>query len=316
MSHDLNISEQSSASFPEHDAHPRQFRAGEPRLADDQDPFFVFDFRPIDGPSERSGDAARHDDRRWSNYWDVERLCRGPEPVPDWVVTDRAAIDTDLGVLKTGKEADVFLVERGVEGQPDKAVVMAAKRYRTEEHRSFQRSDTYTEGRRTRNSRDTRAMAKKTEHGRAVASGQWAGAEWESLKRFWSAGIPVPYPVQIDGAEILMEFIAVDGEAAPRLAQTRPTGDLLTSYFDQMREAMAELARHGVAHGDLSPYNILAAGERLVIIDLPQTVDIVGNPAGMDFLMRDCHNVCSWFVARGLEVDEHELFSELLSHAF
>src|SRR5680860_1235004 len=182
MSHDLNISEQSSASFPEHDAHPRQFRAGEPRLADDQDPFFVFDFHAIDGPSERSGDAVRHDDRRWSNYWDVERLCRGPEPVPDWVVTDRAAIDTDLGVLKTGKE----------------------------EHRAFQRSDTYTEGRRTRNSRDTRAMAKKTQHGRAVASGQWAGAEWESLKRFWSAGIPVPYPVQIDGAEILMEFIAVD----------------------------------------------------------------------------------------------------------
>src|SRR5665811_2323662 len=294
MSHDLNISEQSSASFPEHDAHPRQFRAGEPRLADDQDPFFVFDFHAIDGPSERSGDAVRHDDRRWSNYWDVERLCRGPEPVPDWVVTDRAAIDTDLGVLKTGKEADVFLVERGVDGHPDKAVVMAAKRYRTEEHRAFQRSDTYTEGRRTRNSRDTRAMAKKTQHGRAVASGQWAGAEWESLKRFWSAGIPVPYPVQIDGAEILMEFIAVDGEAAPRLAQTRPTGDLLTSYFDQIREAMAELARHGVAHGDLSPYNILAAGERLVIIDLPQTVDIVGNPAGMDFLMRDCHNVCAW----------------------
>jgi len=323
MSHDLNISEHSSANFPSHDTGVR-----ESRLADDQDPFFVFDFRVIDGPDEdssnggsngcidRCGDDASHDGRRWSNYWDVEPLCRGPEPVPDWVVTDRAAIDTDLGVLKTGKEADVFLLDRGVDGDPDQAVVMAAKRYRTEEHRSFHRSGTYTEGRRTRNSRDARAMAKKTQHGRAVASGQWAWAEWESLKRFWSAGIPVPYPVQIDGTEILMEFISVDGDAAPRLAQTRPTGDLLTSYFDQMREAMAELARHGVAHGDLSPYNILAAGERLVIIDLPQAVDIVGNPAGMDFLMRDCHNVCGWFVARGLEVDEHELFSELLTHAF
>ena len=69
-------------------------------------------------------------------------------------------------------------------------------------------------------------------------------------------------------------------------------------------------------HGDLSPYNILAAGERLVIIDLPQVVDLVGNVNGMDFLMRDCTNVCAWFRARGLDVDEHELFGDLMAHAF
>src|SRR5680860_1398517 len=209
MSHDLNISEQSSASFPEHDAHGRPFRAGEPRLADDQDPFFVFDFRAIDGPSDRSGDTALHDDRRWSSYWDVERLCRGPEPVPDWVVTDRAAIDTELGILKTGKEADVFLLERGAPRSPagddptgsGPSTVMAAKRYRTEEHRSFHRSSAYTEGRRTRNSRDGRAIANKSAHGRSVAAGQWAWAEWESLRMLWTAGVPVPYPVQIDGTE-------------------------------------------------------------------------------------------------------------------
>ncbi len=53
-----------------------------------------------------------------------------------------------------------------------------------------------------------------------------------------------------------------------------------------------------------------------MLIDLPQVVDIVGNPQGMDFLMRDCHNICTWFTARGLDVDEHELFGELLAHAF
>jgi RIO kinase 1 len=78
---------------------------------------------------------------------------------------------------------------------------------------------------------------------------------------------------------------------------------------------MAELARHGVAHGDLSAYNVLAAGERLVLIDLPQVVDLVANPAGLDFLMRDCHNVATWFAARGLPVDEDALFSELVVQA-
>lgn len=283
----------------------------------DLDPFFAFDFRALDGPDDGSG--GWDDGRRWTTYWDVERLCRGPEPLPDWVVTERGAVDTDLGVLKTGKEADVFLLERAVPDHPARSVVMAAKRYRGDEHRSFHRSAAYTEGRRTRNTRDARAMAKKTQHGRAVAAGQWAWAEWEALCRFWSADVPVPYPVQIDGTEILMEFVSVDGAAAPRLAQTRPSPELLASYFDQLRQAMVTLARHGIAHGDLSPYNILAADDRLVIIDLPQAVDIVGNRAGTDFLMRDCRNVCTWFASRGLPedlADEHQLFADLLGHAF
>ena len=50
-------------------------------------------------------------------------------------------------------------------------------------------------------------MAKKTAHGRSVAAGQWANAEWDALNRLWKAGVPVPYPVQVDGTELLMEFI-------------------------------------------------------------------------------------------------------------
>jgi RIO kinase 1 len=273
---------------------------------DDLDPSFVFDFHAYDD--------LESDTQRWSTWLSVEPLSRGPEPRPDWVVTSQGAIDTELGILKTGKEADVFLLERGEPGGP--SVVMAAKRYRGEETRSFHRSGAYTEGRKTRRSRDARAMARKSAYGRTVAAGQWAWAEWEALKRLWLLGVPVPYPVQIDGTEILMEFVTVDGEGAPRLAQTRPEPALLKSYFEQLREAMAELARHGLVHGDLSPYNILAAGDRLVIIDLPQMVDLVGNPQGMDFLLRDCANVCGWFRARGLEVDEHELYGELLAHAW
>jgi RIO kinase 1 len=265
---------------------------------------FVFEFAELEEPGEG---------QRWTNWLDVERGSRGPDPRPDWVVTEQAAIDTELGVLKTGKEADVFLLERAVPG--GRGVLMAAKRYRSEEHRSFHRSASYVEGRRTRNSRDGRALAKKTAFGRAVSAGQWAGAEWAALCRLWTAGVPVPYPVQIDGTEILMEFIddpSGDG-AAPRLAQVRPRGPLLSSYFDQVRDAMADLARAGIAHGDLSAYNILAQGNRIVLIDLPQVVDVIGNPQGMDFLMRDCHNICTWFTARGLKVDEHQLFAELLT---
>ena len=79
---------------------------------------------------------------------------------------------------------------------------------------------------------------------------------------------------------------------------------------------MSVMARHGWAHGDLSPFNILAQGDRVVIIDLPQVLDIVSNPNGVEFLLRDCRNVCQWFVSRGLDVDADELLAELLAQAW
>jgi len=276
------------------------------------DPTFIFDFTYYD-------DLA--DGQRWSVWDELEPLCKGPEPRPDWLVTSAGAIDTELGVLKTGKEADVHLVERADPQDPDGGVVMAAKRYRSTEHRTFQRSAAYTEGRSMKRSRDERALKRKSTFGREVAASEWVISEWGSMGRLWLAGLPVPYPVQIDGTELLMEWITVPGEdgtleTAPRLAQTRPAPDLLDWYFQQFRDVLAGFVELGLVHGDLSAYNILAAGDRLVVIDLPQTVDLVGNINGMDYLMRDCANVCRWFRMRGLETDEHELFGELMAHAF
>ncbi len=104
----------------------------DPPSLDGIDPSFVFDFAAYD-ELEAPG-------QRWSTWLSVEPLCRGPEPRPDWLVTSQGAVDTDLGILKTGKEADVFLLERADPHEPERAVVMAAKRYRGEEHRTFHRS--------------------------------------------------------------------------------------------------------------------------------------------------------------------------------
>lgn len=278
------------------------------------DPAFTFAFRAYDEPDP--------DDpgRRWSTWSSVEPLSRGPEPRPPWVVTSQGAVDTDLGIVKTGKEADVFLLDRTDPAFPDDGVVMAAKRYRGSEHRTFHRAATYTEGRSTRRSRDQRALKRKSTWGRQVAAAEWAVSEWSALVRCWRLGLPVPYPVQVDGTELLMEWITVDGpdgpQTAPRLAATRPAPGLLAAYFEQLREAMATMVQDGLVHGDLSPYNVLAAGERLVVIDLPQVVDLVGNAQGFDFLLRDCTNVCTWFRARGLDVDAQDLFGDLVAHAF
>lgn len=265
-----------------------------------------FDSSP-DGPPEGE---------RWST-WDGAQ--HGPKPRPDWVVTALGAVDQDLGVLKTGKEADVHLVRRWVPGDDGSEVVLAAKRYRSNQHRLFHRDSGYLEGRRVRKSREMRAMAHRTTFGKEVISGLWAAAEFDALGRLWELGLPVPYPVQITGDEMLMEFIGMtEGPtpvAAPRLAQTRPDPALLDELWHQLRRTLLVLAREGWTHGDLSPYNVLLHEDRLVLIDWPQIVDVIGNPHGFEILERDATTMCDWFVRRGLEVDAGELVGELVAEA-
>jgi RIO kinase 1 len=288
------------------------------RRFDDDD--LVFEKYLSEDPKwDETSDAPETGDR-WST-WDLSTpLEKGPQPWPEWLVTELAAVDTEHGVLKTGKEADACLITRGVPGT-SRACLLVAKRYRASEHRMFHRDSGYLEGRRVRETRTNRAMAKGTSFGREVIAGQWAVAEFGALSRLWEIctqlGVEpfVPYPVQILGTEVLMEYIGEpDGTAAPRLAAYR--GDDVHGLWEQMMLALRVMSRAGFAHGDLSPYNVLVHQGRLVVIDLPQIVDIVANPQGKRFLQRDVHNMVTWFTAHGVSnIDEQEVFAELLIEA-
>jgi RIO kinase 1 len=283
---------------------------------DEDEPQYL-KFLADDGPDE---DFDRPDaGDRWST-WDADGVVRGPEPYPDWLVTELAAVDTELGMVKTGKEADVHLVARGIPGT-DRSCLLAAKRYRSSEHRLFHRDAGYLEGRRVRRSRENRAMANRTSFGRVAIAGQWAAAEFAALCRLWTVAVQlgvapfVPYPAQLVGTELLLEFIgSPDGAAAPRLAELRPATEVLGALWTQLVDALVVLARAGLAHGDLSAYNLLVHDGRLVMIDLPQVVDVVANPQGPMFLARDVANVAKWFATRGLsDVDPSALAADLMA---
>jgi RIO kinase 1 len=272
-------------------------------------------WEPSDSHSTASSTPAGDDhdgdgkDPQWSTYVDA---THGPDPVPSWVITDPRALDEDRGVMKTGKEADVSLLVRTAPA--GEHCLLAVKQYRSAEHRMFHRDAGYLEGRRVRRSREMRAMATRTSFGRDLIAGQWAAAEFSVLSRLWSAGAAVPYPVQLLGTEVMMEFIgSPDGVAAPRLAQVRPDRSLARFLYDEMVHVLIALADAGYAHGDLSPYNVLVDGDRIVLIDLPQAVDLVGNPQGFEFLRRDCVNITTWFTNHGVvEADPESLLGELL----
>ncbi|HWM03430.1 MAG TPA: RIO1 family regulatory kinase/ATPase, partial [Actinophytocola sp.] len=127
------------------------------------------------------------------------------------------------------------------------------------------------------------------------------------------------YPVQRSGTELLMEFLGDDeGSASPRLAELRPEPDELVELWHQLVAALEILASQGLTHGDLSAYNLLVHNGQIVLIDLPQIVDVVANPRGPEFLSRDVMNVMGWFRSRGLPdrlTDPEELTADLLTAA-
>lgn len=253
-----------------------------------------------------------------STFSSYDVATHGPDPIPDWVVTSFSALDTPLGILKTGKEADVHLLDRSLPDGPGS--LLAVKIYRSSEHRMFHRDSGYLEGRRVRRTRETRAMATRTAFGRELLAGKWAFAEFEALSKLWSAGAAVPYPVQLIGSELMMQFIgSPDGSAAPRLAAVTPEGDP-TEYFTHLwwdlTATLAQLADLGFTHGDLSAYNVLVQDHHCVLIDLPQVVDVVANPRGAVFLARDAANIAGFFQRRGVDIaDADLLLSELADRA-
>jgi len=223
------------------------------------------------------------------------------------VVDDAVAVD--LGTLKSGKEADVHVVRWTATDPAARPAecLLAVKRYRPASHRSA----TYRQGR--------EALGRFTR----LAAGGWAALEHALLAHLWSAGVSVPYPVSHTADELVMELIGdpASGVAAPRLAAHRPTDRAkVADLWHQAHALVLGFADAGVAHGDLSAYNVLVerkgteAGARLVAIDMPQAVDLVANPLGLEILHRDCVNLVTWFRRKGLtQADPDELFADALA---
>jgi RIO kinase 1 len=236
--------------------------------------------------------------------------------------------DVARGTLKSGKEAEIFLVERRFERSGPR--LLAHKRYRIrypgkDELRaegfsnavSFRRHAIYRDGWFV-SARDRRALAagNKSRHGQEVASKMWPIQEWAMLQRAWAAGASVPFPVEQTADGMLMEFIGDEERAAPKLAQAGLSGAALGSAWEQLVANLRLLTAAGLVHADLSAYNLLWWGERLVVIDLPQAVEFTTHPDAFELLRRDLENVGDWFARRGVALDLDAAYAELVSLAW
>lgn len=229
-------------------------------------------------------------------------------PVPDWLPTEEYT-DEVHGSIKSGKEADVFLVERS---SPTKSCLLALKKYKDPRERAFRRDQIYTEGRRVKGTRLKRAIEQGTRVGKAALSADWGGREIGYLRQLWLAGADVPYPVEGGEGFLLMQFIGDVERAGPRLVDARLTREIAQPLFEQILRNIHLFAKEGLVHGDLSAYNVLVWQEKGWIIDFPQAAAISLNPHAIELLERDLFNVCNYFRKFGLITDPGEELARIL----
>ena len=198
-------------------------------------------------------------------------------------------IDSVVRQLMSGKEAMVFVVRSGDE-------TLCAKVYKEAQQRSFRQAVDYTENRKTKNSRQARAMAKGTKFGREMQEQAWQNAEVDALYRLAAAGVRVPRPHNFHEGVLLMELVTgADGDAAPRLNDVEFSAEDALMHHRTLITEVVRMLCAGVVHGDLSEFNILIGAEGPVIIDLPQAVDAAGNQHASAMLERDVANLRNYF---------------------
>lgn len=198
-------------------------------------------------------------------------------------------VDTVLRQLMSGKEATVYVVRCGDD-------IRCAKVYKEANKRGFHTAVDYTEGRKIKNSRQARAMAKRSRYGRQEQEAAWQSAEVDALRRLAAAGVRVPTPYNFHEGVLLMELVAdEDGEPAPRLNDLALSEDDALRYHAELTRQVVRMLCAGIVHGDLSEYNVLVDAGGPVIIDLPQAVDAAANNNARRMLGRDVDNLADYF---------------------
>jgi len=204
---------------------------------------------------------------------------------------EEGIISEVLGRLQSGKEAEVFIVRYGER-------VVAAKVYKDHTQRSFKNRSAYKEGRSVRNSRDQRAMGRRSAFGKDTEEDAWKSAEVDAMYKLHAADVRIPAPVLYFEGVLLMELVLdADGETARRLIDTTLSAEQANAAYHDMLVQLVRMLTCDLIHGDLSPYNVLWGESGVTIIDFPQIVSAAQNSNSERFFLRDAENILGHFRA-------------------
>ena len=190
-------------------------------------------------------------------------------------IANKGYIEVLYGVIKTGKESNVFL-----------AMDSTGESFAVKIHKiltaDFKAMSKYIEGDR---------RFKKIKKNRRSIILTWVEKEFKNLKTAFEAGVQVPMPVVSKNNVLVMEFIGVDAQPAPMLKEV---GLKTNDIYNKVIMNVKKLYQAGLVHGDLSEYNVLVDGDEVFLIDISQAVPL-DHPLAEELLARDVNNLCRYF---------------------
>jgi RIO kinase 1 len=137
----------------------------------------------------------------------------------------------------------------------------------------------------------------------------WARREFMALKACHEAGVPVPEPIDYFRNLLLMEFMGEEGLPWPPLIKC--VVEKPEVVMKQITRAVRTMVtKVEMVHGDLSPYNVLYDGKRIVLIDMGETI-ATDHPEAKRLLERDADNFAKYFSRLGLSVSSENLFERM-----
>jgi RIO kinase 1 len=209
---------------------------------------------------------------------------------------NKGTIDTLHGVVNAGKEARVYYATDKEERD------LAVKIYYTHTAEFRKGMMQYIEGdpRFKRVRRQTRSMIYT-----------WNQKEFNNLQLCEEAGVNSPEPYEFIRNILVMEFIGEDGVPAPLLREKEP--DDPQAFYDQVLVEMQLLwQKAGLAHGDLSEYNIMVHEDKPIIFDVSQAM-LTSHQLAESLVERDIGNVTRFFRKLDVEIRDPDELKEWIT---
>ena len=209
---------------------------------------------------------------------------------------NKGTINKLHGVVKAGKEARVYYAT-DLDGK-----ALAVKIYYTHTAEFRKGMMQYIQGdprfKRVRN--NARSMIYT-----------WNQKEFSNLQLCEEAGINSPRPIEFIRNILVMSFIGEDGVPAPLLRERDPLDP--QAFYDQVIDEMQRMwQKAGLAHGDLSEYNIMINEEKPVIFDVSQAMLTI-HPMAPILVERDIQNINYCFKRLGAKIRDPEELKEWIT---
>lgn len=202
--------------------------------------------------------------------------------------------------ISKGKEAYVFKANAGKAAKEQGHEFLAVKIYMIETSR-FKHMYDYISG-------DPRFRNVKNKKKDIVMA--WTKKEFRNLSLCREAGVHVPEPLAFKNNVLVMQYISGEDPEDPARLLKEVGPPEPEKNFKQLISDIKKMYRNNLVHADISEFNILVKGDRLVIIDIGQGVAL-DHPMAQEFLERDVDNVLRYFSKFGVKADREKILKSI-----